>query len=40
VLTGERYERDGTELHAEGLYVELAPWQFHVLTVERASEPG
>jgi hypothetical protein len=39
VLTGDEYDRDGTELSAEGLYVELAPWQFHVLTVEPASEP-
>ena len=30
VLAGVQYERDGTELDAEGLYVELAPWQFHV----------
>ncbi len=36
VLDGVRHERDGTELDAEGLYVELAPWQFHVLTVAPA----
>ena len=33
VLAGVQYERDGTELAAEGLYVELAPWKFHVLVL-------
>ena len=33
VLAGEHFEREGTELDAEGLYVQLAPWQFHVLNV-------
>ncbi len=36
VLAGEHFEREGTELDAEGLYVQLAPWQFHVLNVEPA----
>ncbi len=29
VLTGVRYDRDGDETYAAGLYVELAPWKFH-----------
>ncbi len=36
VLAGVQYERDGTELNVEGLYVELAPWQFHVLVLAPA----
>ncbi len=36
VFADEQYERDGTELAIEGLYVQLAPWQFHVFTVAPA----
>ncbi len=36
LLAGEQFERDGTEMAAEGLYVQLAPWEFHVLDVEPA----
>jgi hypothetical protein len=32
VLADEHYERDGTEMAIEGLFVQLAPWQFHVFT--------
>ncbi len=41
VLSGERYERDGTELAREGLYVELPPWGLHVLqwTAAAAAPP-
>jgi len=30
-FAGPVYERDGNELCDSGLYVELDPWQFHVL---------
>jgi hypothetical protein len=33
-MTGERFRRDGDELHAEGLYVRLDPWGSHILTLE------
>jgi hypothetical protein len=29
-LTGDVYERDGSEMRDSGLYVDLAPWQCHV----------
>lgn len=32
-FTGEVYERDGNELRTPGLYVDLQPWGFHVLSV-------
>jgi Alpha amylase, catalytic domain len=35
VLAGVQYERDGTEMTAEGVYVELAPWQYHVFAVRQ-----
>jgi hypothetical protein len=31
-LSGAVFERDGTEVSAEGLYVQLPPWGTHVLT--------
>jgi hypothetical protein len=33
VLNGDVFDRDGPALAAYGLYVDLAPWQFHWLTV-------
>jgi hypothetical protein len=38
VVAGVQYERDGKELAADGLYVQVAPWQFHVFTVEAATD--
>jgi glycosidase len=35
LLSGERYERDGAELQQQGLYVDLKPWAFHYLLLER-----
>ncbi|WAC09073.1 MAG: alpha-amylase family glycosyl hydrolase [Thermodesulfobacteriota bacterium] len=32
LFTGQRYERSGDEMCNPGLYVELPPWGFHVLT--------
>jgi hypothetical protein len=31
LLGPDRFERDGNELHAPGLFVALGPWQFHLL---------
>jgi hypothetical protein len=31
VLSGETYERNGDELFAQGLYVDLQPWHYHFL---------
>jgi hypothetical protein len=36
LLSGNEYERSGDELCTRGLYVDLAPWGFHVLTVTRS----
>jgi hypothetical protein len=33
-MTGERFRRDGDELHIQGLYVRLPAWGSHILTVE------
>jgi hypothetical protein len=30
-MTGERFHRDGDELHAHGLYVRLDAWASHIL---------
>jgi hypothetical protein len=35
LLSGERFERDGDELGASGLYVSLPPWGAHVLAWTR-----
>jgi hypothetical protein len=31
LLSGDRFERDGTELATDGLYVQLPAWRYHVL---------
>jgi glycosidase len=36
LLTEAVYERSGDEMCTRGLYVDLAPWGFHVLTVARS----
>ena len=33
LLSGSEYERHGGKLRSSGLYVELAPWSYHVLAV-------
>lgn len=33
VLSGETYDRDGTEMRDAGLYVDLGPWKCHVFQV-------
>ena len=33
LLAGVTYDRDGTELAVDGLYVQLVPWQYHVFAV-------
>lgn len=37
-LSGQRYDRDGSELAGQGLFVDLAPWQCHFFRVVRARE--
>jgi glycosidase len=34
VLSGETYERSGSEMREAGLYVDLKPWQCHVFQVQ------
>jgi hypothetical protein len=36
-FTGDAYDRDGSETIAPGLYVDLPPWGFHLLTAGGAS---
>lgn len=41
LLSGDRYSpRDGTETVDEGLYVELAPWAFNLMSVQLESSVG
>jgi len=32
-LTQAMFERDGAELASPGLFVDLAPWQYHLLAL-------
>ena len=38
LLTGQVYDHDGDEMYYPGLYVDLPPWGFHILTA-MAVEP-
>jgi hypothetical protein len=38
VLSGATYERDGDGMLSPGLYVELAPWNYHFFQCLRTSE--
>ena len=33
VLSGQTYDRDGSEMRNQGLYVDLGPWKSHVFEV-------
>ena len=37
LLSDARYERDGTELESRGLYLDMAPWRYHVFRLEKLS---
>ncbi len=37
LLNGARYERDGGEMQAQGLFVDLKPWDFHYLAFEKST---
>jgi hypothetical protein len=37
LMDNAHYDRDGNELQAHGLYVDLAPWRFHLFSLERSS---
>jgi alpha amylase-like protein len=39
LLGDARYERDGNELRSRGLYLNVAPWQYHVFDVSRGHGP-
>jgi len=36
ILSQNVFDRDGSELAGPGLFVDLGPWQFHLLTLERS----
>jgi hypothetical protein len=36
-FSGATYDREGDELSALGLYVDLAPWNFHFLQLKRST---
>ena len=36
LLTGAVYMREGRELQATGLYVDLEPWKFHLFAIRKA----
>ncbi|MGE5295296.1 MAG: alpha-amylase family glycosyl hydrolase [Solirubrobacterales bacterium] len=38
LFTGREYERGGDEMYAAGLYVDLPPWGYHLLTLVRAKQ--
>jgi glycosidase len=38
-LSGATYDRSGDELASAGLYVDLAPWSFHVLECRKGTNP-
>jgi hypothetical protein len=37
LLSGARYRNEGNELEAEGLFVDLEPWGYHLLEAQRQS---
>jgi hypothetical protein len=38
LLTGQSYQRDGTEMRDPGLYVALAGWAANIFTIEPADD--
>ena len=38
LLSGQVFVRDGTEIAGDGLYVRLAPWEFHVLACDEGPD--
>ena len=39
LLSGARYRDDGNELQGEGLFVDLAPWGYHLLDAQPVGSP-
>ena len=37
LLSDARYERDGSDLESRGLYLDMAPWGYHVFKLQKAS---
>jgi hypothetical protein len=38
LLSGETYDRSGDEMHDDGLYVDLGPWKYYLLKLQKVSE--
>ncbi len=38
LLSGETYDRSGDEMRDDGLYVDLGPWKYHLLKLQKMSE--
>jgi len=35
LLSGAQYDRDGSDLISRGLYLDMAPWRYHVFRLEK-----
>jgi hypothetical protein len=35
LLSDARYDRDGNDLEARGLYLDMAPWGYHVFKLQK-----
>jgi hypothetical protein len=35
LLSDAGYDRDGNDLESRGLYLDLAPWRYHVFTLQK-----
>jgi hypothetical protein len=35
LLSKARYDRDGNDLQSRGLYLDMAPWQYHVFEMKK-----
>jgi hypothetical protein len=38
LLSDARYDREGSDLEARGLYLDLAPWRYHVFRLKNRRE--
>ena len=37
LLSEARYDRDGNDLESRGLYLDMAPWGYHVFKLKKAA---
>lgn len=35
LLSDARYERNGSDLNSHGLYLDLAPWRYHLFRLQK-----